>query len=230
MNKFTYSVGGDFKVDKFSFEGNLTYNKRFYPNDKGTKYGSGGFIYNLVVWSGTEYDIRDYRDYWQRGKEGETQNWMENTWYDNPYFLANEVRHNDDYDVTNGSLSMKYDVLSWLSFTLRSGFDYYQDKEEWKYAKSYTMNKKGYYYVDQELSLIHIWYMATQYNPYTYEWEEKELVSKGKENFKNFLETGLVTNNNINLSYQSEKGSFRTSLTHVYNKGQYPNTKLNKFT
>ena len=150
LNKFTYSVGGDFKVDKFSFEGNLTYNKRFYPNDKGTKYGSGGFIYNLVVWSGTEYDIRDYKDYWQRGKEGEAQNWMENTWYDNPYFLANEVRHNDDYDVTNGSLSMKYDVLPWLSMTLRSGFDYYQDKEEWKYAKTYTMNKKGYYYVDQE--------------------------------------------------------------------------------
>lgn len=150
LNKFTYSVGGDFKVDKFSFEGNLTYNKRFYPNDKGTKYGSGGFIYNLVVWSGTEYDIREYRDYWQKGREGEVQNWMENTWYDNPYFLANEVRHSDDYDVTNGFLSMKYEVFPWLSITLRSGFDYYQDKEEWKYAKSYTMQKKGYYYIDQE--------------------------------------------------------------------------------
>lgn len=150
LNKFTYSVGGDFKVDKFSFEGNLTYNKRFYPNDKGTKYGSGGYIYNLIVWSGSEYDIRDYRNYWIPGKEGEQQNWMENNWYDNPYFLANEVRHNDDYDVTNGSLSMKYDMFAWLNVTLRSGFDYYQDKEEWKYAKSYTMQKKGYYYVDQE--------------------------------------------------------------------------------
>lgn len=150
LNKFTYSIGGDFKIDKFSFEGNMTYNKRFYPNDKGTKYGSGGFIYNLVVWSGCEYDIRDYKNYWQNGKEEEAQNWMENNWYDNPYFLANEVRHSDDYDVTNGSLSMKYDILPWLNMTLRSGFDYFQDKEEWKYAKTYTMNKKGYYYIDQE--------------------------------------------------------------------------------
>lgn len=150
LNKFTYSVGGDFKVDKFSFEGNLTYNKRFYPNNRGTGYGSGGFIYNLVIWSGSEYDIRDYKNYWQKGKEGEAQNWMENTWYDNPYFLANEVIHTDDYDVTNGYLSMKYDIFPWLSITLRSGFDYYQDKEEWKYAHTFTMNKKGYYYIDQE--------------------------------------------------------------------------------
>lgn len=71
---------------------------------------------------------------------------------------------------------------------------------------------------------------ALQYNPYTYEWEESELVSKGKNNLKNFLETGLVTNNNISVSHQGEKGNFRTSLTHVYNKGQYPNNKLNKIT
>lgn len=150
LNKFTYSVGGDFSVDKFSFEGNLTYNKRFYPNDRGTKYGSGGYIYNLIVWSGAEYDIRDYKHYWVQGKENEQQNWMENTWYDNPYFLANEVRHHDDYDVTNGFLSIKYEVQPWLNITLRSGFDYYQDKEEWKYSQGYTLQKKGYYSIDQE--------------------------------------------------------------------------------
>lgn len=29
---------------------------------------------------------------------------------------------------------------------------------------------------------------AVLYNPYTYEWEEQELVSKGKDNYKNFLQ------------------------------------------
>lgn len=41
---------------------------------------------------------------------------------------------------------------------------------------------------------------AVQYDPYTYEWKEMPLVSKGKDNFKNFLETGFITNNNISIS------------------------------
>ncbi len=56
------------------------------------------------------------------------------------------------------------------------------------------------------------------------------LVSKGKNNFKNFLEFSFVTNNNVSVTQKGKYGSFRTSLTHIYNKGQYPNTKLNKLT
>ena len=41
---------------------------------------------------------------------------------------------------------------------------------------------------------------AVQYNPYTYQWEEQPLVSKGKDNFRNFLEQGMSTNNNISLA------------------------------
>lgn len=150
LNKLTYTVGGDMKVGKFSFEGNMIYNKRFYPNNTGTGYGTGGYIYNLLVWSGSEFDIRDYKNYWIPGQEGIQQNWMDTNWYDNPYFIANEKRHSDDYDVTNGFLSAKYDINSWLNVTLRSGFDYYSDKEEWKYAQSTIGYKKGYYSIDQE--------------------------------------------------------------------------------
>ena len=103
LNKFTYSVIGDMKADRFNFEGGLTYNKRFYPNMGGTGYGGGGFLYNLTVWSGTEYDIRDYADYWVIPNE--KQNWMDASWYDNPYFIANEITHSNDYDVLNGFFS-----------------------------------------------------------------------------------------------------------------------------
>ena len=43
---------------------------------------------------------------------------------------------------------------------------------------------------------LDIGHTAVQYNPNTYEWEEQPLVSKGKNNFRNFLEQGLSTNNN----------------------------------
>lgn len=33
----------------------------------GTGYGGNGYLYNLLVWSGTEFDIRDYKNYWVKG-------------------------------------------------------------------------------------------------------------------------------------------------------------------
>lgn len=59
---------------------------------------------------------------------------------------------------------------------------------------------------------------AVQYNPYTYQWEEAPLVSKGKNNFRNFLEQGMSTNNNVSIAWKGEHGGFRTSLNHVYNR------------
>src|SRR5690606_11231402 len=63
LSKLTYAISGDMTSGKFRFEGGLNYNKRFYPNMGATGYGGGGLLYNLTVWSGTEYDIRDYRNY-----------------------------------------------------------------------------------------------------------------------------------------------------------------------
>ena len=40
----------------------------------------------------------------------------------------------------------------------------------------------------------------------------------------------MVTNNNVNISQKGKYGSFRASITEVYNKGQYPNQNLNKIT
>lgn len=70
---------------------------------------------------------------------------------------------------------------------------------------------------------------ARLYNPNTYQLEEQELTSKGKDNFKNFLQFGMVTNNSISVSQKGKYGSVRASMSHVYNRGQYPNQDLNKF-
>ena len=97
---------------------------------------------------------------------------------------------------------------------------------------SYSAGAYGKYNANELLwgDELDIGRMAVQYDPNTYEWREMPLVSKGKNNFKNFLEFSFVTNNNVSVTQKGKYGSFRTSLTHVYNKGQYPNTKLNKMT
>ena len=127
MNKITYSVAGDMKWNDFSFEGGITYNKRLVPTDMGAGYGGGGFLYNLLVWSGAEYDIRDYKNYWV--KKDVQQNWMDKNWYDNPYFIANEITQSSYYDIVNGFMSATYDFTSWLKLSIRSGIDSYSEKK-----------------------------------------------------------------------------------------------------
>lgn len=145
LNKFTYSVAGDMKYKDFTFEGGLTYNKRFYPNNFGTGYGPGGLLYNLVIWTGTEIDIRDYKSYWT--KEHEQQNWMDNTYYDNPYYILNEIISAGHTDMTNAYFAASYDFTSWLKVSLRSGLDSYTEKGEWRNPVGATggWSKKGYY-------------------------------------------------------------------------------------
>jgi TonB-linked SusC/RagA family outer membrane protein len=69
--------------------------------------------------------------------------------------------------------------------------------------------------------------MANQWNPYTKQMEVSELRSLGKNNFRDFLVPGVVSNNNVSVTQTGENGSFRVSLSHIYNKGQYPNLKSN---
>lgn len=69
--------------------------------------------------------------------------------------------------------------------------------------------------------------MANQWNPYTKQMEVSELRSLGKNNFQDFLVPGIISNNNISVSQGSDVGNFRVSVSHIYDKGQYPNLRSN---
>jgi len=69
-----------------------------------------------------------------------------------------------------------------------------------------------------------------QWDPISKSMKAMPYLPIGKDNFKNFLEQGYVLNNNINVVQQGEFGSFRASATWVKNKGQYPNSMLDKIT
>lgn len=52
-------------------------------------------------------------------------------------------------------------------------------------------------------------------------------VARGKDNLNRFLESGLLSTNNIAISASGENYDLRFSYTHSYQKGQVPNTWLN---
>ena len=69
-----------------------------------------------------------------------------------------------------------------------------------------------------------------QWDPVLKVYRDYPYLAVGKNNFQNFLEQGYVTNNNINVGYKSDIASLRSSVNWTENKGQYPNSTLDKYT
>ena len=72
---------------------------------------------------------------------------------------------------------------------------------------------------------------VVQYNsPYdatTGTWTATPYVSHGAKNLQNFLEAGLLSTDNISMSSAGSNYDIRLSYSHVYQKGQGPNTRIN---
>jgi len=65
------------------------------------------------------------------------------------------------------------------------------------------------------------------YDPLTGKRTPTPWVARGKDNWDNFVETGLITTNNLAVAASGTNYTLRTSYTHMYQKGVMPNTKLN---
>ena len=53
-------------------------------------------------------------------------------------------------------------------------------------------------------------------------------VVRGKNNMQHFLQTGILTTNNINMSSVTDRSNIRMSVSQSYQRGITPNTGLNK--
>jgi TonB-linked SusC/RagA family outer membrane protein len=133
FNKMTYTIGGDMRIDKFSLSSSIAYNKQTSPNIGFSGYTGYDPMYNILVWSAPDYDIREYEDYWV--VPDEVQNSSYTSTNNNPYFDRYERIHSINKDVFNVSLDMGYDILPWLKAILRSGYDIYSDRQEVRISK-----------------------------------------------------------------------------------------------
>ncbi|GBU07555.1 hypothetical protein AwDysgo_08860 [Bacteroidales bacterium] len=151
MDKGNFSLGGTMNYKAFSMDAGLTYNKNVISNTNGKGYSSS-YIYDMVIWGGTEFDVRDYKDYWVKGKENIQQNWYDNSWYDNPWFKSQEVVDSYDTDLVTGYANLSYEIRPWLKAMVRGGIDAYTTKNKWWNAMSanYAWNKHGFFGINRQ--------------------------------------------------------------------------------
>ncbi len=82
-DRYTYSLGGDINLDKFKLSSNVSYSKKVTPNQSSNSYTGYDPMYALLIWSPTDFNILDYKDYWI--KPNETQNYTLKN-HNNPYY------------------------------------------------------------------------------------------------------------------------------------------------
>ncbi|MFD2036233.1 SusC/RagA family TonB-linked outer membrane protein [Belliella marina] len=165
LNMLNYTIGGEMKVsDKFHLDGTMGYNRRSAPQTAGTGYGDQGYIYNLLVWTGPEYDVTEFKDYWV--KPNEVQNWHYRAWYDNPYMMAYEKLNGIDQNTFNTALTASYNFTPGIKLLLRSGLDYYVNQTErrnppgifstrgWNPLGMYSINQTKGFSINNDLLLL----------------------------------------------------------------------------
>ncbi|WP_224070213.1 SusC/RagA family TonB-linked outer membrane protein [Arachidicoccus terrestris] len=128
LNIINYTMSGQMKMgDKFDLEAHMGYTRQTAPQIWGRGYGPQGYLYQILVWTGPDYDIRDYKDYWV--KPNESQNWLYSAWYDNPYLIAHEKLDGIEQNKLNASLVANYHFTKDLKLMFRNGYDYYSNEE-----------------------------------------------------------------------------------------------------
>jgi len=127
FDKYTYTIGGDIKLKKFTLSSNIAYNKQVSPNFGFSGYTSYDPMYSLLIWSSPDWNVLDYQNYWVVPNEVQNTSYTDTN--NNPYFDRFERTHSLNKDIFNGTLSMMYDLTPWLKATIRSGFDTYSNRQ-----------------------------------------------------------------------------------------------------
>lgn len=133
FDKYSYTIGGDIKLKKITLSTSIAYNKQSSPNIGFNGYTGYDPMYSMLIWSSPDWNILDYKNYWV--VPDETQNTSYTDTNNNPFFDRYERTHSLNKDIFNGSLSLNYDLFSWLRATIRSGFDTYSNRQVIKISK-----------------------------------------------------------------------------------------------
>ena len=143
LNMTSFTTGGELRVgDKFTMEAHTGYTRKNSPQTWGSGYGNQGYLYQLLMWTGVDYDIRQYKDYWLTPNQG--QNWLYNSWYDNPYLIANEKLIGMNQNKLNASLAATYNFNKDLKLLFRSGYDFYSNVETMRNPAGVHSNRSSF--------------------------------------------------------------------------------------
>ncbi|MFT4032275.1 MAG: SusC/RagA family TonB-linked outer membrane protein [Siphonobacter sp.] len=178
-NTVNFSVNGEMKMsDKFSLSTQMGYNRQTSPQITGSGYSAQGYMYQILMWTGPEYDLSKYRDYWL--VPNEQQNWHYSAWYDNPYFIAYEKLDAIQKNKLNANFTATYQLFPGAKFIVRPGLDFFFHNETRRNPPS-VHSTRGATLVDETSSAN--WnalgmYADDQYSGYSFNGDALFMINK----------------------------------------------------
>lgn len=124
LKKFGINVSGNYDLtSKLHFKANLLYTNTDSKNRHWSGYGNQHPYYNILVYMGANNNIKDLKNYWEPGQEGYQQRNWNHTWFNNPWFVAQENVRPYNEPETIISASLDYDIMEGMNFLVRAAAD-----------------------------------------------------------------------------------------------------------
>ena len=128
---------------KLKLSTNFDFSRNNSNNRPASERGSNPLQWAYAV--SPHINILDLQNYWVPGKEGLQQNSQAIGDYNNPYFLAYEVKNAFERNRFFGNAKLDFQLTKEISFMARYSLDTYGETRETKIAPSYTGEKNGAY-------------------------------------------------------------------------------------
>jgi TonB-linked SusC/RagA family outer membrane protein len=130
-------------TNKIKLSTNFDFSRNNSNNRPASERGSNPLQWAYAV--SPHINIMDLKNYWVPGKEGLQQNSQAIGDYNNPWFLAYEVKNAFERNRFFGNAKLDYQITKELSLMARYSLDTYGETRETKIAPSYTGEKNGAY-------------------------------------------------------------------------------------
>ena len=130
-------------TDKIKLSTNFDFSRNNSNNRPASERGSNPLQWAYAV--SPHINIMDLKDYWVPGREGLQQKSQAIGNYNNPWFLAHEVKNAFERNRFFGNAKLDYQITKELNFMARYSLDTYGETRETKIAPSYTGEKNGAY-------------------------------------------------------------------------------------
>ena len=123
--------GGSNLTPRLRTDASVQYINSGARNRPSQGYGGSNPMWSFI-WFGRQVDTRLLKAR-TRNEDGTQFHWN-NIWSNNPYVLAEENLNKDGRNRIIGNASVSYDISDWLTATVRSGTDWYEESRRMQFT------------------------------------------------------------------------------------------------
>ncbi|MCY4298193.1 MAG: SusC/RagA family TonB-linked outer membrane protein [Flavobacteriaceae bacterium] len=148
-NTFQASVGKTLFDEKLDIQFNSSFVRSTSDNIPNSGYDESSSVMYIFLWYPRQVQNKHMKQYWQPGKEGIQQRYIENLWGNNPYFVLNENTNAFQSNRLISNVELSYHINQYADLRIHYGVDYLDEQRQFRRAPSTKVVLNGSYREDE---------------------------------------------------------------------------------